>query len=315
MSGDPTNTRSLRRAFMAELERRFRRLRGLVRTTVGYENNALQLREDDSDPLFANADAPEAFEFTTDDGRVRQFYAWLKNALREGLLEVTPSAAVQRGDHWTATFLERAHTTGWNQATGLLFQRGVSVRNVPDSELLKRPIPASQLRQLYTRTYENLTEISDAAAATLRDELSRGLAAGENPRKIADRLTKKLRDIQHTRLRTLARTEIINSHSLATLDRYEEAGVDVVSHGEWTTASDLRVCRICRALEGKRFTIDEMRTATFTLPGVSFEIQLRPPAHPNGRCVVLPAVGATPPDTPLQERLPDEQAPPRKETA
>lgn len=306
VSGDPTNTRQLRQAFMSELRRRLRRIRGLVRTTVGYENDALQLKQDADAGFTVNAEAEDAFEFTTDSGRVRAFYRWLKQALREDVLEPAGDLEVQRGEHWTADFIERAYLAGWNQATGLLFQRGVSVVNDPDERILDAPIAESQLRQLYTRTFENLKDITESAANTLRRELTEGLAKGENPRKIARRLTNELESITRTRADVLARTEIINSHSTATLDRYQNAGVEVVSHGEWNTADDDRVCPICEALEGREFTIDEMRNATFELPGVSFTIRLRPPAHPNGRCVITPVIGAEPPETPLQERLPDE---------
>lgn len=301
VSQDPTNTRSIREAFLAELQRRMRRLRGLVRRTVGYEHDALELS--------ANAEARDTFETTTDPGRLRQFTTWLRNAIREELLEPRPPSAVENGEHWTAEYLRRAYVIGYNQATGRLFQQGVSVENPADEDILNLPTPRAQLRQLYLRTFEALQSIPTAAAQQVREELTVGLDQGENPETIASRLNDQLQSVTRARLATIARSEIINSHSTATLDRYEDAGVDVVGHGEWATADDNRVCRICRALEGREFTIAEMREATFSLPGVSFEIRLQPPAHPSGRCAILPVVGGTPPDTPLDERLPDERAP------
>jgi len=301
VSGDPTNTRPLRGAFIDELARRFERLRELVQRTVGTENDALDLA--------ANAEAEEAFEFDSDSGRVGQFYQWLRGALRDELLDPVPRSAQEAGEHWTAAFIRRAYVIGWNQATGLLFQRGASVENYDDEAILNLPIPQAQLRDLYTRTFEQLQGITDAAADTLREELTTGLNNGENPRKIARRLTEALESIERSRAQTLARTEIINSHSMAALDRYEDAGVGVVSHSEWATADDDRVCAICRALDGREFTTAEMRTTTFEMDGVSFPVRLRPPAHPNGRCVLLPVIGADPPATPLEDRLPDEPAP------
>jgi len=296
-SGDPTSTRSLRDAFLTEIRRRFRRVRGLVRSTVGYENDALE--------LVGNADAKDSFEFESDTGRVEAFYVWLRQAIDEEILEPVTRSEAGRGEHWTSEFIKRAYLAGWNQGTGLLFQAGASVRNRDDDTILNLPIPHNQLRQLYTRTFENLQAITDDAADTIREELSTGLAAGENPRKIARRLTNQLESMQRTRAETLARTEIINSHSTAALDRYEDAGVDVVSHGEWATAGDDRVCAICQAMEGREYTIAEMRSTTFEMDGVSFTVRLRPPAHPSGRCTIYPAIGAEPPTTPLAERLPD----------
>jgi SPP1 gp7 family putative phage head morphogenesis protein len=307
-SGDPTNTRSLRQAFIDELRRRVRRVRGLTRTSVGYENDALRLRQDAPDPVLANAEAPEEFDFMSDSGRAEQFYRWVKGALRDEVLDVAGQSAQQRGEHWTAPKIRQAYLQGYNQATGLLFQAGASVRNRADETILNLPVSEQQLRRLYTRAYEDLKDITDSAAVTLRQELTTGLAAGENPRQIASRLNQQLESVTRSRLATYARTAIIDSHATATLDRYESAGVDVVSHGEWATADDDRVCRVCEALEGAEFTTQEMRETTFELPGIDYEIRLKPPAHPNGRCVVLPVVGGTPPEGPLDERLPNHPA-------
>jgi hypothetical protein len=102
-----------------------------------------------------------------------------------------------------------------------------------------------------------------------------------------------------TRARTLARTEISNSHATAALDRYEAAGVDTVSHGEWLATDDSRTCPICERLDGREFTIGRMRTGTFEFDATGREdvpdslsgtYQLRPPAHPNCRCAVTAVV-------------------------
>jgi SPP1 gp7 family putative phage head morphogenesis protein len=161
------------------------------------------------------------------------------------------------------------------------------------------------LRDLYERTYQNLRGITDDMADIIRTELTEGFAAGENPRKIADRLTDKVSNLQKTRAETLARTEVINAHSEATLDEYENAGVDVVGHGDWQATQDTRTCPFCRRISGERFTLDELRGDT----AVEFRGQvyrLSPPSHPNGRCAILPAVGFDGDLPPLSERVPGE---------
>lgn len=309
LSGDPTNTLGIRQSFIDEAARRMRRVRGLVRTTVGYETDALQLKQDAPDSLTINAEPKERFEFTTDAQRVNAFARWLRGAIVDEVLAPVPITEVENGAHWTGTFVRDAYVTGYQQATGRLMQRGVSTEARDTDSILNLPVPATQLQQLYTRTFENLRTISREAAEPVRETLTRGLAEGWNPEKMATALNQELQSVNRSRLRTLARTEVINSHSEATLDRYESAGVDVVSHSEWATADDDRVCPICRPLEGREFTVDEMRDGSFELPGVSFEIQLRPPAHPNCRCTIMPVIGAEPPSTPLEDRLPDRPAP------
>jgi SPP1 gp7 family putative phage head morphogenesis protein len=280
--------------FLKEIRRRFRRLRGLVRRTVGYENDAFDLR--------ANADEREAFDFPTDRSKTAAFMRWLRGAIRDEVLEPMPWPDVREGRHWTAQYLRSAFVRGVNQSTGLLFQQGASVENIPDDEITSRPIFASTLRDLYTRTYENLQAISEADAQDIRETLTQGFAEGVNPREMARRLTSEVRTLQRTRAETLARTETINAHSEGTLRNYERAGVDAVSHGEWQATQDDDTCAFCRRLSGAELTIDEMRSGAVEWRGQVY--RLSPPSHPNGRCVILPSIGGSPPTSPLAERVP-----------
>jgi SPP1 gp7 family putative phage head morphogenesis protein len=75
----------------------------------------------------------------------------------------------------------------------------------------------------------------------------------------------------------LARTEIIRAHAEATLNRYQEFGVEgVTGDVELQTSEDDKVCELCKGLVGKVFTIEEAR-------GVL-------PLHPNDRCAWKPVI-------------------------
>jgi SPP1 gp7 family putative phage head morphogenesis protein len=280
--------------FITELRRRFRTVRGLVRRTVGYENDALGLR--------ATADERATFDFPTDRGKIEGFVRWLRQALLDEVLEPMDRSAVAEGNHWTAPYLRSAVIRGVNQSTGLLFQQGLNVENVPDSEIVTRPIFASTLRELYTRTYENLQSVAEADADDVRETLTEGFAKGWHPRKAAQQLTKDIRDLQRTRAEAIARTETLRAHSDATLRNYERAGVNVVSHGEWQATQDTRTCGFCRRLSGAELTLEEMRSGTVQWRGQVYRLQ--PPSHVNGRCVILPSVDASAPTSPLSERVP-----------
>jgi SPP1 gp7 family putative phage head morphogenesis protein len=280
--------------FLQEMRRRWRTVRGLVRQTVGYKNDAFGLR--------ANAEEREAFDFPTDRGKVEQFSRWLSRLIRDEVLEPVDADGVAEGAHWTASFIRSAVIRGSNQATGLLMQRGAGVENIPDSEVVQRPIYAKTLRDLYTRTYENLQSVTEDAAPQVRETVTQGFAEGWNPRKMARELTSEIRDIQRTQAETLARSETIHAHSESTLTTYERAGVDTVSHGEWQATQDDRTCSFCRRLSDAELAIDEMRSGAVEWRGQVYRLQ--PPAHPNGRCVILPSVGGEPPTSPLAERVP-----------
>ncbi|SFR42175.1 phage putative head morphogenesis protein, SPP1 gp7 family [Halogeometricum rufum] len=291
---DPTGTRALRQDFVREIRRRFGRLRGLIRRTVGYEHDAFGLTANDSEPT-------ERYDFPTRQEMVRQFERDLQQWINDMILERVPQGTLASGGHWTGGYVKAAYKQGWSGAAGRLRQQGVDVPDREFDELGNLPIPTRQLRELYRRAFENLRGITREMAQPLRRELTKGLAQGQNPRKIADRITKEVRTIQRTRAETLARTEVINSYSTASLDRYEDAGVETVSHGEWSTAGDSRVCPICKRLDGREFSISEMRTGTFQITAdelgddepdsLAGAYRLQPPCHPNGRCAILPVVG------------------------
>lgn len=309
-----TNATPVEKDFVAALARRFRRVRGLVRQTVGYPTDALELGGAVDGPggrrlpLEANDEdeiddaARERFDFETDPELTDKFIAWLKQQVRQRILEPATPGEVEEGKHWTARYIDAAARAGIDQSAGLLFQQGASVDMSERDQLLRRPIFASSLRQLYTRTYTTLETVTDETAPAVRSILTEGFREGINPREMAEQLTEQIRDIQHTRAETLARSETINAHSTATLDNYERAGVGVVSHGEWAATNDTRTCPFCERLDDAELTLDEMRSAVVLFRGQQYRLQ--PPAHPNGRCAVLPVVGADEPSSPLQERVP-----------
>lgn len=299
LSQDPTGTLELRREFIREVERRARNLRGRVRRTVGYETDALHLKRDAPGSQLSANDHDDRFEFVTRQGLQEQFRRWFDEQLEDALLDPVTRAEVLNGSHWTAPYVREAYGRGWKQATGRLMQEGVSVTAEQSiAAVFDLPVAERQLRQLYTRVFENLKGITDDMATAVRQELTRGLAEGVNPRVMARRLNGEVEDLTRTRLRTLARTEVINSHSTATLDRFQDAGVERVVHGEWSTAGDSRVCPICQALEGRVMTVQRMREGSFQFDAAGDDVpdslagsyRLQPPAHPNGRCSIIPVV-------------------------
>lgn len=286
---DPTQTIEIRRQFLRDVRRRFRELRGRLRSVVGYDRDALGLA--------TNAADEPPFEFTTTDELTRQFRQWLRDQIRQGILEPAGAQLISDGTHWTATYVRASYERGWQMSTGRLTEAGYQLPNGRVDNPLQLPVAESSLRRLYRRTYSNLQGITDDMADAVREELTRGLAEGVNPRTMADRLTKEVRNIQRTRAEVLARTETINAHSEAALDRFERANVDGVAHGEWLASDDDRTCPVCRHLDGKEFTISEMRTGTFEFEapeGVpdyhSGTYRLKPPCHPRGRCSVIPTL-------------------------
>lgn len=268
-NGDPTRTLTLRRRFEGEMGRRFRRLKGLIRTTVGYENDAFGLA--------ANAEPADTFDFPTDPAKQEAFMRWLRNALGDEIVEVEGFAGVRQGRHYTAKYVRASYARAIKDAGSKLRAEGLDVPVEDVETMFNLPVHEQSLQRLYTRTYENLEGISGPTAKAVREELTQGFVEGVNPNEMARRLNDRVDAIGLNRARTLARTETIHSHAEGTLDRFQRAGVENVSlQAEWLTAGDLRVCELCAARAGDVLPLREARGLI--------------PLHPMCRCAWSPVV-------------------------
>jgi SPP1 gp7 family putative phage head morphogenesis protein len=296
---DPSKNR--REDLLRDIRGRFRRIRGLVREWVGYERDVFGLRQDGSEPPVpgdTGDDAPDVYRFKSDAENIAAFTEWLDEQVREGVLVPVGTRAVKAGEHWTAAHIRASYGQGWQQARSRLRTAGVSVgEDLAVDAVFDLPVPTRTLARLYTRTFENLASVSADVAPTVRDTLTRTLAEGKNPREAARELTGEIRELERTQADVLARTEIVNAYSDATIDRYKRAGVSAVEHGEFSDADDSRVCPICESLDGREIPMSEIRTATFTFEpdehepdSLAGEYGLKPPIHPQGRCVLNPVI-------------------------
>jgi len=132
---------------------------------------------------------------------------------------------------------------------------------------------AAAIAALIGRTFDGspladlLAKLGPEVAATVKQALISGIAAGAGPRQIA-RTFQDAIDGGRTRALLVARTEVLGAYRAATLENYR-ANSDVV--GGWVWSSDGKACDICAAKNGKDYPL--------TTP---FE------THPNCRCVSLP---------------------------
>jgi len=142
---------------------------------------------------------------------------------------------------------------------------------------------------LYTRTWNDLKNVSSAMEGQLSRVLSQSMIDGDGPAIIARKLNAVISTSggelglvdtlgryipAERRARMIARTETIRAHHLANVQEYrnyEVAGVKV--QAEWSTAG-FDVCDVCAPLHGNVYTLDE--------------VQGMIPVHPNCRCMILP---------------------------
>lgn len=149
-----------------------------------------------------------------------------------------------------------------------------------DDDFQARPVAPDALTAIVRRTTEQVTSttlpLADETYSTILRELTRGVAAGDNPRETAARMVQRSENLWNfgrTRAETIARTE--------TLDAYREAArvsqdlhADILAGWVWLAHLGPRTCRSCLAMHGEFFNLDE--------PG--------PHDHQQGRCSRTPVV-------------------------
>lgn len=236
------------------------------------------------------------FAFTRSSDKVSAFMEWLQQQINLGILEVGPGQRIGSSidNAWTNVYIKQSYSKGVLRAQKELKKAGYSLEVVQDTGALRFDLGGGahldRIGSLYTRAFEELKGITAAMEKQISTVLSDGLVNGENPRLIARQLdaviktgggelglTDKLGRYIPARRRAemLARTEITRAHHLATIQEYQNygvAGVNVIA--EWATGGN--ACPECTDLEGKEFTLQEIRDMI--------------PRHPNCRCVALPKI-------------------------
>lgn len=268
----PTRAKTRAEEYRTDVERRFRKLRGVIRTTV-VENNALNLdwrqntRTHDEDDI-----APrEGFPFSQRAAKQLAFRQQLKEWIDDGILEPVGDTALRDGQHWTGTHVRAGYDRGLDWANRQMAEAGRDVPGLDLSEAFNRGVHEDAIEQLYTRNFRELEDITTDMDRNISRVLARSFGEGVNPRKAADRMTKEVRDIQRTRARMTARTEFMNTHSTASKVRYRENGVTRVR------ILGTNPCPICQPYVGNEYQLNNI-----PLGG--------PPFHPNCVGAISPVI-------------------------
>jgi len=267
---DPTRTLMLRRKYSAALYKRFRKLKGDIRTSL-VTNDAFGLRV--NIPLSARQ-----FVFQRDPEKVESFLIWLQKQVDDGILEAYFGNQLGSPieNSWANIYIRQAYEKGVNRAqvemktAGYLIPETASVATA-----MQVPFHIDRVGLLYTRNFTSLKGITDEMSKQISIVLAEGMATGKGPVEIANIINDRVDKIGITRARTLARTEVIRSHHMGMVQEMRNWGVvGVKVLAEWVTAGDGRVCSLCKPLDGKVFTLDKVE---FMLP-----------KHPQCRCIIIP---------------------------
>jgi len=295
--GDPTHTLTLRRNYVAEVNKRFRALKGVIRQSI-IDNDCLGLREEQSPHVQAASDIKsdswqnikgkfnpipaKRFAFNRSGDKIQGFLNWLEDQQINGILETSeaPQIGTAMEKQWQNKYIRAAYQKGIMRARQEIQSAGYQVPDIDEVEgginaVFNRPFHIDKVGAIYTRAFTELKGITEAMDQQISRTLAQGLTEGLGPQQMAQNINDRVDKIGMTRARTLARTETIRAHHTATIQEYENAGVEGVKvKAEWSTAGDLKVCSLCAPLEGHVYDLKTIRPMI--------------PRHPNCRCVALP---------------------------
>ncbi len=311
---DPTHTTTLRNQFVSGMNRRWRRVRGLIRAAIvdqdcfGLAASDLPAPPDRYVQTLSHRGLPprRAFAFERSADKVVSFNIWVNRMIEANIFEEASlpgrglsHAPANAEDWWGNRYIQSAYQKGIANTRRDLLSAGYDLGPAPLGQqalaaAFNQPFHVDRAGLLYTRTFEQLKGITSEMSLQLSNVLSQGIMDGRNPRDLARLLNKTISGIGGTleltdtlgrfipaerRAQMLARTEIIRAHHLANVQEMRSWGIEGVSvQAEFRTATDDRVCEECAALHGQRFTLDQIEGMI--------------PVHPNCRCKAYPITKA-----------------------
>ncbi len=268
---DPTHTTSLRRAFAADMKRRFEFVKRAV------------VKKVETEDFFNLKQIPAAYDYSVPSQETFvEFQAWLQEMIDTNILGEVP--------RWTNKYINTAYKVGTMRGEKELKALGFEI---PTGESSPQPwmgfVPKERMTLLLTRTFGDLKGVTDWMASAMQRVLTQGMYEGDNPKVLAKEMIKiftgKGENLSLTdtlgrfipaerRAEMIARTEIIRAHHLANIQMYRNWGVKHIKvKAEWSTAG-YNVCDICAGLDGEVFTLDKIETMI--------------PQHPGCRCMAIP---------------------------
>jgi len=268
---DPSRTTLIRRRFVADMKRRFKKLSRAIEKLI-VTDDVFGFTE--KKPLQFLLEK-RAWVFQTDAQKVASYRKWLQGEIDKGILTVDGV-----GEPWTNPYIQAPYRKGFarsydevNKLSKSEFERQQFLQTA-----FNQPVLQSKVELLYTRTYEGLKDITTSMGQQMSRILADDITAGAGPKVIARHLRKNVEKMTNTRALLIARTEVIHAHAEGQLDSFEMLGVEEVDiFAEFSTAGDDLVCAQCAALEGEVFKIKEAH-GIITV-------------HPNCRCAWKPSEG------------------------
>ncbi len=241
------------------------------------------------------------YAFNRSKEKLTDFMSWLQEQVDKGLIEIKEFNQI--GDpietEWTNKYIADSYRRKELRSRDQLAKEGIHVPTGDESKAsilnINTPFHIDRVGLLFTRVFSELSGISDGMDAVISRLLSQGMIDGEGPVAVARKIEAAINgtglgDLGVTnefladtiisakrRAKMIAHTEMMRAYHKSTIQDYKNsARLGIEIKAEWKTAGDNRVCDLCKALDGKLFTLDEIEDMI--------------PLHPECRCIALPYI-------------------------
>jgi SPP1 gp7 family putative phage head morphogenesis protein len=256
---DPTRTAGLRRAFMADVNRRFREafiaLVAKVSSTLGTQ-----------------------FTYRRADEKLEQFQEWFRGQIREKILVVEDPL---KETPWLAKYVRSAYREALVKSH-IEVRKAQGIRAVAPAteefllQAFASPEAVSKIKMMAARSFTDMKGVTEDMDARMTRVLTDGIAHGRSVRKVAKELNEKVVGLGKMKAMLVARNEIIRVHAEGQLDAFEQLDVgEVTLNAEMLTAWN--ACPRCTSIaSGGPFSLSEARGML--------------PIHPRCRCAWGPHI-------------------------
>lgn len=269
---DPSRTAGLRRAFIADLNRRFDSLqKELLQILVAQDAFGLSPHK----PIIFNDRITlnyGQYAFLTSAEKAKAFLRIVQRLSEKRILEADKAEE----DRWWTQYTQRAFKSGAGEAFDLVKKSrwgkkdGDWYKGAREEFLqsgLLRPIDIETVKLMAGRIYTDLKGITEAMSVKLNRTLTDGLVQGKGPYEIAKQIRTDIEGIGKARSRILARTEMVRAKAegqLVALEKLQVPGVQLkvewVVSGLGTTRKGFpSPCPKCKQYAGRTFTIEEAK--------------------------------------------------------
>ena len=236
---DPTNTLTIRNAFVRQMNKRFDKLASQIVKAITVDDIFGIKKEK---PKVFISPGKNAFAFPMTSDKVEAFMKWLDTLIQREILQISQFQQVGSSINaaWTNQYVNTAYGKGITRARSEMIKAGYTVPSMADSgglnAALQTPFHMDRIGALYTRTFKELKNITNAMDNQISKVLAQGLIEGNHPYTLARKMNAVIKgggaDLGITdtlgryipakrRAQMLARTEMIRAHHQATIQEYE----------------------------------------------------------------------------------------------